>query len=232
MPKHSLTQLMKERLMTHIHSALLVTLLLCAGCATNDYQGFVAVNGTRSIVKLNRGRTDNIYPWLRTEANKNENEILVSNSCGFVHVVYERSDNTKEEIEMSKASRTWEGLETMGEWCRISDLVVDGETLILFRTWRGENYILQKTPIFTDGNGERFIGLHDFIKNSDLSNLLENIREPETGTGCYDSDDYWYGHASELGTIFETHGRRCFSEGVYVKSIREFGERIPRQALK
>ncbi len=128
--------------MTPIRLLLFVG-VLCAGCTTTDQQGFLVVDGTKSIDKVDRRNSDNVYPWERIEADKDKGTILVSNSCGFAHVIYERADNLERREETSTSVKTWGGLETVGEWCKIGDLVVDNEALIRFRRWRGNNYILE-----------------------------------------------------------------------------------------
>ena len=107
----------------------------------------------------------------------------------------------------------------MGEWCKVQEFVLEHTSLVRFRNFNGTNYILDTAPIFSDGDGEPFIATRSFIEESELTELVEQVRSPDAGTGCFEVDDVWYGHIVDMGATAEFEARRCFTRGVYLRRI-------------
>jgi len=162
--------------------ALILSAAILASCATRDVTGYEIVRSTLAVGAVARASAGkNLYPWERNEAAPGE--ILISNACGFVDLVYAVEPLSKYVSAPDKALGTPTSYRALsGEWCEVRDFSFNWPTLVHFRTWRGVKYLLSSAPISRDAGGPPYVSDRGFI--SDLERERWGPKRLEDPTCC------------------------------------------------
>jgi hypothetical protein len=146
---------------------VLVALLspLCADAA--EGAEYAIVSGVESFHRI--PNVSNQYPWERAKAD----EIIVSNACGFAQVEYDRVTNPSfSSLKDDRNLKRWKALVLLGEWCGIKEFVLEGPTLVAYRTWKGKPYLLDYAELLVGDDGRLYVEDLRFIEKWGLVNLL------------------------------------------------------------
>jgi hypothetical protein len=131
-----------------------------AACTSSEQISYSVVKGTVAIDARGVPSPNNLYPWVRAAPG----EVIVSNACGFVTAQYRTA--TLHDYLFSPTGVHWSVIPyqvQIGEWCSIRPVVIDGDTLIRYRLWKGRHYSLGAAPILNDDAGGPFVENETFI---------------------------------------------------------------------
>ena len=162
---------------------LLLALAPFAAGAAEDGTGYEVVNHVIVLQAMPRRESDNVYPW--ELAGQTPDEIIVSNGCGAVKVVYSTAPLGE---YLAAAGKTRWSVVThrafLGEWCETAQLEFARPTLVEFRIWKGARYLLRWAKITTDANGDREPYITDqwFIAGSQAE--LNDSKAPAAEACC------------------------------------------------
>ena len=110
---------------------------LCA-----DNLEYAIVTGVESLQRVRTASS--LFPWDRAAPD----EVLVSLSCGFVQVVYERVTTPKiARLDDDYKTRPWTAFVHLGHYCKLNEFVLDGWHLVAYRKWKGKDYLISYAEI-------------------------------------------------------------------------------------
>jgi hypothetical protein len=167
-------------------AVLACLMLVFSPCALGaDNISFAIVTGVESVQRIRTG--ENNLPWDRAAPG----EVIVSLSCGFARVVYERATASKiSTLDDEAESKPWSVLVQLGHYCKLQEFVLDGWHLVAYRMWRGKAYLVDFAEIRV-GDGRRlYVDDSRFMEDTGLEAVVgaaartgetEACAEPATG---------------------------------------------------
>ena len=151
---------------------LLLALVPFGAGAVEDVTGYEVVGNVLSLDATRLHGSSNLYPW--QEGGKTLDDIVVSNGCGFIDIVYAAvplPDYLSAIGEVHWAATPYRA--PIGEWCALKPVVFDYPTLVEFTTWKGTRFLIRSAGISIDVAGDRdpyvtdvgFIADYQFRRN-------------------------------------------------------------------
>ena len=161
--------------------AMLICLALAfppsAVCADN--LEFAIVTGVESLQRVRTASGQ--FPWDRAAPG----EVIVSLSCGFVQVVYERVTTPGiSRLNDDFSKKPWKALVQLGHYCKLNEFVLDGWHLVAYRKWRGKDYLISYAEIRVGEDKRLYVDDSDFIEETGLEILSDPADCAEPGPEC------------------------------------------------
>jgi hypothetical protein len=159
--------------------AFILALAFPFGAVATDDLEFAVVSGVETFQRLKK--TSNLYPWEHAAPG----EIVISNACGFARVKYYRVETPGfARIYENRNLQRWDALVLLGEWCQIKEFILEGLTLVAYRKWKGEDYIVSFAELFVDRSERLYVEDVHFIEESGLGNLMVSMEASDDPAEC------------------------------------------------
>jgi hypothetical protein len=150
---------------------------LCA-----DNLEYAIVTGVESLQRVRTASS--LFPWDRAAPD----EVLVSLSCGFVQVVYERVTTPKiARLDDDYKTRPWTAFVHLGHYCKLNEFVLDGWHLVAYRKWKGKDYLISYAEIRVGEDKRLYVDDSDFIEDTGLESLSGPAAQTSNSADCADS---------------------------------------------
>lgn len=207
-------------------SLVILVITFAHGCISSTRSrddGYFIVNEVVALDKRPVARLPNLYPWEESshiETNGTQS-IVISNSCGFVKVVYRGVPLAKMPRDLDHLRQEVTVLQQMGEWCQVASLLQERPTLLRVRAWSGHLYVLDAASIYRDRDDRPFVGDRHFVHSAGLTNGVAAVAHSPGGDECFhgphsaDFEDLQHSfHVERIGDSV------CITRGVYLDALR------------
>ena len=218
---------MNSRLINLLSRPLLISaaflLQACNSIPLVDREDWYIVNSVVSLTKEQSRIEGNLPPWdvAPTFGQKSLENIFVSNSCGFLEVVY-RGWKARDALSKPVPDSTkLMFYSQMGEWCDVSDVITDRPALIQVRQWNDLKIITMMAIIDQDESHRGFVTDKDVIEEAGWVKYLTSMEQ------CFEKKFLEQTEVRNLldTTYSEEKGDEvCIVKGVYLDTLNAAGE--------
>jgi hypothetical protein len=172
-------------------------------------------------IKSSVREANNVWPWelARLKESKKlknglEEEVIVSNACGFGEGIYEGCMTTAK----SKCPQRVRARFLKGEWCRIQEYVFDDPAILMLREWNRRFYIVDSVPLYSDDNSNHFVVSGEFIRTWSLTSVAEDVSRRVCFERAYLSESQQERLLSDDNAI-GSEKKICFKLGVSAENV-------------
>jgi hypothetical protein len=197
----------------------------CVAPAGSRHDEYLVVTEVVALDKRPTAGLSNLYPWEASsyvEADGTKG-IVVSNSCGFVKVIYRGAPLAKVSQDLEDLKEELAVFQQMGEWCRVTDVVYERPTILRVKEWSHHLYVVDDAEVHRDGSGKLFVANRFFINDSGLANQMAPVSHTPEGDECFDKASLTPADLEDLryfSEMEEVGDNLCMARGVYLEALR------------